>query len=352
MRKGARVLLLLAAAVFAEGKLGGRITGGKAKKLLDQGLPLIKKGDELFKRHYVLEYGTDEEREVALKEAIKHYDKGTTLLQRAVEIQEDPGVNWRLTLAARNLARSRAWVLRRENARRARKRPRPPPPPDEPEENPGEKPKRQPDPIRPVPREKSREKPQEFVEHKISVAFNPGDPPAQPVDVELERPEFVSEKEAKKAKGAIRKRISEYYQALRPGKLRQRHRLCGGKGRFSDGSVCDECYGTGEGINLHHFRKVYWTGFSPLLRSAEGGLDALEAFYARAVRKPPLLGPIVKSSKVEEIEFQGTWARAKVVLTTDEGKQERYITLVSIGSNWFFYTPATDKELFVQEGEG
>ena len=39
-------------------------------------------------------------------------------------------------------------------------------------------------------------------------------------------------------------------------------------------AVCDECHGTGEEVNLHHFRKVYWTSFSPLLRSAEGGLAA------------------------------------------------------------------------------
>jgi len=349
VRKGILVWLALAGAALAEGKLGGTIAGGKARKLLQQGLPLLKEADDIYKRRYVLEEGTEDEQEAELRKAVELYDKGTALLQEALELQEDGGVNWRLTIAARNLARARAWILRRENARRAREHPTPPPPPP-PDDSAPEKPAPEPPRPEPKPPEKTPRAPTlEEDERPVVATFHAGDPPAQPVDVALPRFPYDLEGFGKQDRKAIAARIHDYYQSLRPGKLLYRHRLCGGKGKLGDAS-CEECCGTGQAINLHHFRKVFWTSYTPLLRSAQGALEALEAFHARAARQPDLLGPEVKAVKILEIEYQGVWARARVELSTSEGKQEKTITLVSIGSTWFFYHPESDRELLEREG--
>ncbi|MFI5401744.1 MAG: hypothetical protein ACHQ1G_02330, partial [Planctomycetota bacterium] len=101
--------LLLASALLAGDQLGGTITGGKAKELVDRGVPLLQEADEVFKHRFVLEEGTEDEREADLKKAADLYDRGTVLLQEALEIQEDSGVTARLVNAARKLAKVRAW---------------------------------------------------------------------------------------------------------------------------------------------------------------------------------------------------------------------------------------------------
>jgi hypothetical protein len=164
------------------------------------------------------------------------------------------------------------------------------------------------------------------------------------VDVALAAAPY-DDAEDKRDLAAIHERIQDYYQAMRPEKLVFRHRVCQGKGKLGGGAPCEECGGSGKAINLHHFRKVFWTSYTPLLRDAQGASGALAAFYERARKEPDLLGPAVKACKVLDIDYHGVWARAKVQLSTAAGSEERSITLVGIGSTWFLYQPSTDREL-------
>jgi len=333
MRRGWGILLL-AGTLLAGDPLGGSITGGKAKDLVDRGLPLLKEADEIFKSAYVLEEGTEEEREAAAKKGVDLFDRGISLLQEALEIQEDPGVNAQIVNAARKLAKLRAFLFHHEMARKARERPPPKPvePPPEPAQEPAEK------PVEPAPKPAEPPPP-------APPSFAGEAPPASPADVRIDAAPADEETNAKKDVAAITARIQDYYQAQRPNKLLFRHRVCQGKGKLGGGAPCEECGGTGKAINLHYFRKVFWTVYTPLLRDAEGASGALAAFYERARKDPTALGPVVKASKVLEVEYHGAWARARVQLSTDEGSVERAITLVGVGSTWFFYDPSTDREL-------
>ncbi len=324
--------LLFASALLAGDPLGGAITGGKAKELVDKGVPLLREADEIYKHSYVLEEGTEDEREVALRKAADLFDEGTILLQDALEIQEDPAVNARIVNAARKLAKARAWIFHREMARMVKNRPPPPktPEPEAPAAEPG-----------------PAAKPPEAAPPPAPPSFRAEDPPASPVDAPMpDAPADASR--VKKDTAAITARIQDYYQARRPEKLVYRHRVCQGKGKLGGGAACEECGGTGKAINLHHFRKVFWTTYTPLLRDAEGASGALLRFYDRARRDPSALGPVVKACKVLAVETHGSWARARVQLSTDAGSEERALTLVGIGSTWFFYQPATDQELLLR----
>lgn len=325
--------LLFAGALFAGDQLGGSITGGKAKELVDKGVPLLHEAEEIFKHSYVLEEGTEEEREAAVRKAVDLFDQGTILLQEALEIQEDASANAQIVSAARKLAKLRAWLFHLEMARKVKEKPPAKPEPPAPE------------PAAPPPQ--PTPKPPEAVEAKPPPAPpslpNEG-PPASPVDAEIpDAP--ADESRVKKDTAAIHARIQDYYQSLRPEKLVFRHRVCQGKGKLGGGATCEECGGTGKAINLHFFRKVYWTIYTPLLRDAGGASGALAAFYERARKDPKLLGPAVKACKVVSLDYHGTWAKAHVSLSTDAGSEEKTITLVGVGSTWFFYQPATDQEL-------
>jgi hypothetical protein len=334
MRRGWGIVLLLAAALWGE-DLGGSITGGKAKDLLDKGLPLLKEADEIFKHSYVLEEGTAEEREAAAKRAVDLFDRGTGLLQQALEIQEDPAANAQIVNAARKLAKLRAWLFHLDMARKAQassppSAPEPAPPPEKPAA-----PEPPPKPVEPSP------------PPPAAPSFPTDGPPASPVDVALPAAPY-DDAGSKKDLAAIHARIQDYYQSMRPEKLVFRHRVCQGKGKLGGGATCEECFGTGKSINLFHFRKVFWTVYTPLFRDAPGAPGALAAFYERARKDPTLLGPVVKACKVLDIDYHGAWARARIQLTTGAGTEERSITLVGIGSTWFFYQPSTDRELIEQ----
>jgi hypothetical protein len=330
MRRGSW-LVLLAAAASAEDPFAGSITGGKAKELVDKGVPLLREAEEIFKRSYVLEEGTPEEREAAVRRAVSLLDQGTALLQEALEIQEDAGVNAQIVNAARKLAKLRAWLFHVEMARKAKDRPPPErqPPPDEPEAAAPE-PAKEPEPAALPP--------------PAPPSFAAERPPASPADVALPEAPY-DDAAGKKDLAAIHARIQDYYQSLRPEKLVFRHRVCQGKGKLGGGAPCGECGGSGKAINLHHFRKVFWTTYTPLLRDAQGAPGALAAFYERARKDPAALGPVVKACKVLDVDYHGVWARARVQLSTGAGSEERRITLVGIGSTWFFYQPSTDREL-------
>jgi hypothetical protein len=146
-------------------------------------------------------------------------------------------------------------------------------------------------------------------------------------------------------KKGIEALIKDYLGARKVKKLTYRHKICQGKGEYRDGTPCDECRGTGERINLHRFRKAYWNAFTPLLRAAPGALDALRAYYRHASAQLDALGPQVKTFRIEEIEHHGFWAKVTVSLKTTAGEETVAWTVVGIGSNWYFYTPATDAEL-------
>ncbi|HEX5137096.1 MAG TPA: hypothetical protein VFY93_09000 [Planctomycetota bacterium] len=322
MRRGSG-LLLLAGALFAGDPFGGSITGGKAKELVDRGMPMLKEAGEIYNHAYVLEEGTLDERESAARRAVALFDQGTALLQQALEIEEDGGVNAQIVNAARKLAKLRAWLFHLEMARKAKER--------------AQEPEKAPEP-------KPEPKPAEAPPPPAPPSFPPDGPPASPADVAL--PEAPYDDTAdKKDLAAIHARIQDYYQSFRPEKLVFRHRVCQGKGKLGGGAPCEECGGTGKAINLHYFRKVFWTTYTPLFRDAQGASGALAAFYERARKDPDAVGAVVKACKVTGVDYHGVWARAKVQLSTAAGAEERAITLVGIGSTWFFYQPGTDREL-------
>jgi len=324
--------LLLAGVLCAGDPLGGSITGGKAKDLVDRAMPLLQQAEEIFKRSYVLEEGTEDERATAIKKAEGLYDQGVALLQEALEIQEDAVAGAQIVNAARKLAKVRAWLFHREMAKKAKERP-PLPPPATPEAA--------------APAPPPVAKPPEPPRPPGPPSFAGGDPPAAPVDAPMpDAP--VDETRVRKDVAAITARIQDYYQSRRPEKLVFRHRVCQGKGKLGGGAPCEECGGTGKAINLHHFRKVFWTVYSPLLRDAEGASGALAAFYERARKDPMALGPAVKACKVVDIDCHGSWAKARVQVSTDAGPEERAITLVGVGSTWFFFHPGTDQELLLR----
>ncbi len=333
MRRGSW-LLFLAGALCAGDPLGGSITGGRAKELVERALPLLQQAEEIFKHSYVLEEGTEDERATAIKKAEGLYDQGVALLQEALEIQEDAVAGAQIVNAARKLAKVRAWLFHREMARKARERPAPPKPPT-------------PEPTAPAPEPTPIAKPPEPARPPGPPSFASDSPPASPVDAPMpDAP--ADESRVKKDTASITARIQDYYQALRPEKLVFRHRICQGNGKLGGGAPCEECGGTGKAINLHHFRKVFWTVYSPLLRDAEGASRALAAFYERARKDPAAVGPVVKACKVLAVDCHGSWARARVRLSTDAGSEERAITLVGVGSTWFFFHPGTDQELLLR----
>lgn len=332
------MLLALAAVALAGGGVGGQITGGRAKKLVDKGLPLVKQAGEIWNA-WILDEIEDKDVEARLKQAIRLYDEGTALLHRAIEIQNDAGVNHRLNIAARRLQKIRFYVSFRLEKRR---RPRLPPPPTKPGEKPAPPPV---EPVGPPPRP-----PKEELEEETSpaVAFPSGQPPAALSSADL--PRFAEVPEPNKAHlSAIKERIRDYFDAFRSNKILRRHRLCRGKGAFSNGAPCEECHGTGYEINLHYFRKAFWTSFAPTLRDADGALGALAVFYDRVQRDNTAIGPEVTSFKITDVDYQGYWAKAKVHANTKAGQQEYVISLISIGSSWFFFNPATDGALLPKE---
>ncbi|MHC4136072.1 MAG: hypothetical protein ACYS0K_13915 [Planctomycetota bacterium] len=338
MKKGLGMLLALAAVTLAGGGLGGKITGGRPKKLVDKGLPLIKQADAIWNA-WILDEIENKDLTAKLKQAIKLYDEGTSLLHQAVEIQNDAGVNHRLNIAARRLQKIRFYVSFRLEKRR---RPLPQPPPTKPGEEPAPRPT---EPVGPPPRP-SREELED--ETSPAVSFLAGQPPAALSAADL--PRFADMPEVNKAHiSAIKERIRDYFDAFRRNKILHRHRLCRGKGTFSNGAPCEECHGTGHEINLHFFRKAFWTSYAPTLRDAEGALGALAVFYDRAQKDNSVLGPVVTSFKITDVDYQGYWAKAKVDANTKAGKKEYAISLISIGSSWFFFNSATDGALLPKE---
>jgi hypothetical protein len=337
VKKGLGVLLALVAVALAGDGLGGKITGGRAKKLVDKGLPLIKHADVIWNA-WILDEIKNEELTAKLKKAIELYDEGTALLHQAVEIQNDAGVNHRLNIAARRLQKMRFYV-----SFRLAKRRRPlPPAPTKPGEKPGPPPE---EATGPPPRP-----PQAELEDETSpaVSFPTGQPPAALSGANL--PRFLEVPEVNKAHlSAIKERIRDYFDAFRANRILRRHRLCRGKGTFKNGAPCEECHGTGNEINLHYFRKAFWTSYAPTLRDAEGALGALAVFYDRAQRDNSVLGPVVSSFKIADVEFQGYWAKVNVAANTKAGKKDYVISLISIGSSWFFFNPATDGALLPKE---
>ena len=340
------VILVLAAAMVSAGDLDGKITGGRAKKKFKQAIPLLKEAYALRQKLLDLDEESPE-LETGLRNCIRLYDKATILLNAALEIKYDPGVNAMLVRAAREMAKSRAGLTWIENRRRTKQiqeeRKRNPPP--KPESKPKSKPKPEPRPEA-KPRPKPRPKPEPIRRVPRFVAKNP---PARPADVKPQRPDalplLTDDVWIKRNKKGIHTRIKDYFGARKRNKLRGRCKLCAGKGAYRDGSSCEECHGSGVQINLHYFRKVYWNGFTPLLRDSQGALGALQAFLDHARQNPESLETDVLAFKVVAIEPHGEWARARVAFKTAKGETEQAMALVSIGSSWFFFHPETDEEL-------
>jgi len=332
--------LLVIASASAE-DLDGKITGGKAKKLVDKGIPLLRKAKAKRDKLYEAEVHEGEEWEGELRKCVRLYDEGTLYLAQALEIRYDRAVNAMLVRAARELAKSQARLAWLEHRRRLKQR----------EAEKARNPKPEPKPeTKPEPNPPPRTEPEPKPDHPITrPRFTPAKPPAEPTDAAPRQPdglpEFTDERWLRREKKGIEACLKDYFGARRKGKLRNRCKLCAAKGKNRDGTVCDMCQGAGHTINLFYFRKAYWNAFTPLLRDADGAFEALEAFLDHARGDPKSLGPVVKTFKVAEIEPHGSWARARIVLKTDAGETEETMTLIRIGSSWFFFHPATDQEL-------
>ena len=340
--------LLLAAAIVPAGELDGKITSGKAKKIFKKAIPFLKEAYALRQKLMDLDENSPE-LEPGLRKCVALYDKATILLNDALEIKYDPGVNAMLVRAAREMAKSRAGLTWIENRRRVkeieeerRRNPKPKPdlgpdpkpdlgPKPKPKPKPRIEPKPDPEPVRRVPK------------------FEAKHPPARPSDIAPQRPDGLlslsDDDWIKRNKKGIRARLKDYYGARKRNKLRVRCKLCAGKGTYRDGSECDECHASGVQVNLHYFRKVYWNGFTPLLRDSAGALPALAAFLDHARQNPESLASEVATYKLVAIEPHGEWARVRVAIKTSEGESEEALVLISIGSTWFFFHPTSDEEL-------
>ena len=314
------------------------IKNAKARRLVGQAIPLMRKADEVYKA-WILEKIPKESLKEQLQKAIAWYDAGAAKLQAALDIEEHGGVIHRLSVAARRMQKMRFEVEFRLKPP-TRPKPRPPsgtpptPRPEDPAPNPAPK------PVAPKP------KPVEEEETRGSLTFDDAGPPAAPVSVDLAGATDVADE--KGATKRIAATLKAHFQARRQNKLLVRHKLCRGKGTYPDGTTCEECCATGTLVNEYHFRKVFWNSYSPLLRDAEGAKAALDKFYERAKRKPNLLGAPVKSFKVAQVAYRGYWAKATVAVKTDAGTSEAVITLIGIGSQWFFFHPEADAALLPQ----
>ncbi len=370
---GVLALLALAAPAPAGG-LRGKITGGKAKKLVDQAKPLMKKGDTIVKQTLVLAETPEEQIDDELRKAEKFLSKACTLLDQALAIQNDPAVISLLRHAAGKLTKVQTQLFMRkqrrkhkereerrarEEAERGEKQPEaaeedePPPEAAEEDEAPPEARDAAESGLQGLAGGRGsggamQETPQE-------VSFGEGQPPGVPLDVKLPRmPDWMHdadwEKQRKRAFKAIKSRLGDYFDARKKKNLVFTHRFCRGKGKTADGDECRECHGCGLEVNQFHFRRAFWNGYSPILRDTPGALDQLVAFYEIAKRDPAKMGPLIKTFKVAEIQYNGYWARAKVASNTTQGKQEEWLTLIQLGDLWYLYTPAADRELVPQMG--
>ncbi|MHC4938153.1 MAG: hypothetical protein ACYTHK_04215 [Planctomycetota bacterium] len=330
MRRWTVCLLLLAAFAPAE-RLDGEIKSGKAKKLVEKAKPILKQAFELRKKLLFAEETESDAYRAMIKKCIELYDKGSMLLVEALEIRYDPGVNNMLLRASRDLAKSRAALFQFDNRRRWLEEQK------KKEEAKPEEPKK-PQPVE-----------EEMPEPPPPPRFEEHAPPALPGDVTPRAKRTgVSYSESdwlRSEKKGIEKRIKDYYGARRKGRLTTRCKLCAGKGHLKGGTSCETCAGSGAQINLFYFRKAFWNGFTPVFREAPGALDSLRKFLEHARGNPESLGEKIATFQVLDIEPQLDWARVRVRVKTETGERVERVTLVSIGSAWYFFCPATDEEL-------
>ncbi|MGQ0613510.1 MAG: hypothetical protein ACT4PV_07235 [Planctomycetaceae bacterium] len=340
MRPLLLLLLLLAPPAIAGEEVDGEIKGGKARKLVDEGRGLIEQADAIFRPWFLDQIPEDAIEAEAVRMA-DLYGNGCDLLSEALELQYDSGVNHLLTVTVRRLQKVKMWLFLREQRRRAPpKPPEPTPTPTAPATEPSEEPPRE---------------PPEEASPPPSRAFAEGEPPATPVDASLTAyapPAGDGDTVRRKLRdeAAIRQLLRNYCDARRANNLLFKHVPCGGKGKAPDGGPCPECAGSGVQLNLHHFRRGFWTCFSPLLRDTPGALEAIRAFHVRAQRDPAALGALVKAFEVGAIEHHDLWARALLKEQTTAGKSERWVTVVPVGSRWYFYAAGADDELLPAQG--
>lgn len=341
----ALAFLCVSAAIVGADGLDGTIKGGKAKKFVQKADGLYRKGDEIFKRWWKDEV-PDSEIDATLKRGVKILDEAAQLYAAALDIKFDSGVNSRLRIVATRIQRMQFSLMWREQKRRReanekKKKEGPHPPTENPDQPPAEE-EPESDP--------GRREPEQLEAEPQAVRFEEGRPPAVPVNATLAHYEFSVagkelEKLLKRDRNAIYQTLKTRLQARR-GKLTTTHVLCAGTGKIG-AETCADCCGSGVQVNLYLFRKLYWNCFTPLLRDTNGALDALKAFHGRAQKDASILEPTLKAFSIpkDKIENHNFWARALVKETTKAGTEERFVTLVSIGSSWYLFTPATDGPL-------
>ena len=173
MRLG--TLLLLAAAVFGGNALDGRITSGKARKYVDEARPLAKEADRIY-RAWRLDEIPDAGLDESFRKIVTLYEKASDLLQKALDIQEDPGLVGLLRILCRRLVRVRAQLFYRRPKPKPKPRPKPPtdaPAPDKPA----------PEPPKPDPKPDRRPRKPAPEPEIAAPEFEAGKPPGQPVAI-------------------------------------------------------------------------------------------------------------------------------------------------------------------------
>jgi hypothetical protein len=325
--------LMLAAALLLLGDdFEGEITSGKAKQLFDEGLGLVKEAEAIYELWYLSKL-PEAEVEPQAKRAADLFKRGADRLAQALDIKYNRGVDAVLLRATAKSTKLEFFLLGREMERQ----PKPPRPEREPVSPAPPAPEPEEAPAPPAPPE---------VPAPAAPEFRPEAPPGLPVDASLPEPPFrYDAKQRARETEAIAKFLREWCESRRDRNLLFKHVPCGGSGKVAGGAACGECGGTGQVINLHHFRRAYWNCYSPQLRNAEGALDAIQAFRLRAQRDLPALGPLVKTFQVAQVEWHGVWARALLKEQTGAGAAERWITVVNAAGRWCLYSPRTDAEL-------
>jgi len=325
--------------VAAAGAARGEELDPKARKLADEGIALCKVAHGFWKK-LVLEEPKGDERLALVEEIVDRYDAGLAKLEQALDVQGHAGLRQQLALISRQAFRMRAHLFWLRENRKLRQRPRPKP-------RQGEATQPEPNPETQPPEARPPDPDEVAAETAEQVSFAAGRPPAVPVAVDVDAPAAPEDEEADRARRRDERRIRVVLRRWLQGrkKLHARHALCRGEGEFSDGTKCAECAGTGRLVNQHEFREAFWAVYSPVLRGADGAWEALGRFREAATRDPALLGPLVKSFSVRSIDHRGLWAKAKVRVRTDEGRETIEVTLISAGRAWYLYCPRTDGAL-------
>jgi len=318
----------------------------KAARFAAQGRKLQETTKEIWKK-FVFEF-----RELSdddLKTIVRNYEKAVDLYQKAIEVQESPGLNRLILILAKRIAQGRMVQAAREFARRPKPKPKPAP---EKKPEPGA-----PEPEAPPPKEPEAPAPA------------PEEPRLPPRLVAGELP-TMEEPKAQRRRGmqGVRNFLMHYYFASRKqSTIVSRCAVCNGRGRRATAHLdrrrrvvtipCSACHESGGHVNVPAARKGYWLCHSPLYRSDAANRAAWDAQLASWRENPNLIQEFLKTVRIENVDYRGLWAE---VTWTEKvlpmGANRSFLRkmkrkVVRAGKRWFFYDEKYDKNFFATADE-